>query len=164
MTLEFPALGTPAIDIDAYIFFPFFFEPNVRWLFLVFLLWSCLEDNCGHHFCGGCMERWMDNAPQGECPVCRTPVDKLVPVRKMDEVLLFTSVMFAYHSWGVRAGCAWRGALAGCACFSAEGGRRCFALITPRPYLPGFRQPLVDLRLHGEQGVHTSTPFTVFTR
>lgn len=28
----------------------------------------------------------MDNAPQGECPVCRTPVDKLVPVRKMDEV------------------------------------------------------------------------------
>lgn len=32
------------------------------------------------------MERWIDNAPQGECPVCRTPVDKLVPVRKMDEV------------------------------------------------------------------------------
>ncbi|CAN0437031.1 unnamed protein product, partial [Hapterophycus canaliculatus] len=43
-------------------------------------------DNCGHHFCGACMERWIDNAPQGECPVCRTPVDKLVPVRKMDEV------------------------------------------------------------------------------
>ncbi|CAM9657123.1 unnamed protein product, partial [Ectocarpus sp. 12 AP-2014] len=43
-------------------------------------------DNCGHTFCGACMERWIDNAPQGECPVCRTPVDKLVPVRKMDDV------------------------------------------------------------------------------
>ncbi|CAM9518537.1 unnamed protein product [Ectocarpus sp. 8 AP-2014] len=44
-------------------------------------------DNCGHTFCGACMERWIDNAPQGECPVCRTPVDKLVPVRKMDEMI-----------------------------------------------------------------------------
>lgn len=45
-----------------------------------------VADNCGHTFCGACMERWIDNAPKGECPVCRTPVDKLVPVRKMDEV------------------------------------------------------------------------------
>ncbi|CAN0258960.1 unnamed protein product [Ascophyllum nodosum] len=44
-------------------------------------------DNCGHHFCGACMERWIGNTSQGECPVCRTPVDKLVPVRKMDEMI-----------------------------------------------------------------------------
>lgn len=43
-------------------------------------------DNCGHHFCGGCMERWMGNTPQGECPVCREPVNKLVPVRILDQV------------------------------------------------------------------------------
>lgn len=46
-------------------------------------------DNCGHHFCGSCMERWMGNAAQGECPVCRAPVNKLVPVLKMDEVTLW---------------------------------------------------------------------------
>ncbi|CAM9390679.1 unnamed protein product, partial [Ectocarpus sp. 13 AM-2016] len=53
---------------------------------LCLLLRLSVADNCGHTFCGACMERWIDNAPQGECPVCRTPVDKLVPVRKMDDV------------------------------------------------------------------------------